>query len=173
MVNMKKFLFVMLAAAMAVSVMASQEDVVKALLPDAGGPAVFKVSADNAAAVQAALGNKMPVRPEYQIYVSKTGVVVIEEQMGKWAVIKLAVLIDPATKTVKKIEIISMNEKRGAGIKQGNFLGQFTGKGAADLIDINTGMRAISGATVSSKAVFIAAKRALVVYGLYAATAGK
>lgn len=165
--NMKKMLFVAMAMVLAVTAMAGQDETVKALLPDSDLKAVvFKVSAENAAAVQAALGNKMPVRLEYQVYTSKTGVVVIEEQMGKWAVIKLAVLIDPATKTVKKIEIISMNEKRGAGIKTAGFLSQFSGKAVADLAELGKGIRAVSGATVSAKAVFIAAKRALVIYGL-------
>jgi Na+-translocating ferredoxin:NAD+ oxidoreductase RnfG subunit len=168
--KMKKFLFTVLAVAMAVSLMASQDDAVKSLLPDSDlKPAIFTLSAADMAAVQAALGNQMPVRAEYQLYVSKTGVVVIEEQMGKWGPIKMAILIDPVAKTVQKIEIISMSEKRGAGITQGNFLGQFYGKTAADIKGIGDGIRAISGATVSSKAVLIAAKRALVVYGLYSA----
>ena len=171
---MKKILFAVLAMALAVSVMASQDDVVKQLLPDANmKPAVFKLTDANIAAVQAALGNKAPVRAEYQIYVSKTGAVVIEEQMGKWGVIKTALLIDPATKKLVNFAIISMSEKRGAPIKSTAFINQFVGKGPADAYDVGNGIKAISGATVSSKAMVITVKRALKVYDLFSAGAKK
>ena len=173
--KMKKILFVVLAMAVAVTVMASKEDVVKQLLPDAvTTPVVFKLTAVDISAVQAALGNKAPVRAEYEIYATKTGAVVIEEQMGKWGVIKSAVLIDAGTKKFKSLGIISMAEKRGQPVKTPMFINQFVGKSAGDAFDIGNGIRAISGATISSKAMVITVKRALVVYGLYlASVAGK
>lgn len=165
---MKKIFLTLAALAFsALAFAGTAEDTVKAMLPDAAAAAsVVKLTAEDIAAVQTALGNKMPVRDTYEIYISKTGVVVIEEQMGKWAPIKLAVLLDAEGKSIVKIEIISMNEKRGQGVKQGTFLNQFSGKAGADLTEIGRGIRAVSGATVSAKAVFIAAKRALVVYGI-------
>ena len=171
---MKKILFVMLAMALAVSVMASKEDVVKQLLPDSDLKAtVFTLTAADIAAVQAALGSKAPVRAEYEIYVSKTGAVVIEEQMGKWGIIKSAVLIDKATKTFKSLAIISMSEKRGAPIKSEMFIKQFAGKGTGDAYDIGNGIKAISGATISSRAMVITVKRALKVYSIFTAGAKK
>ena len=59
-----------------------------------------------------------------------------------------------------------MREKRGQAIKTANFLSQFFGKGEADALEVGKGIRAVSGATVSSRAVTIAAKRALIVYAL-------
>jgi Na+-translocating ferredoxin:NAD+ oxidoreductase RnfG subunit len=165
---MKKVLFVFLAMALVVSVMASQEEVVKQLLPDPGIKAQsLTLTAADVAKVQASLGNKMPVRTAYETYISKTGAVVIEEQMGKWGIIKMAILIDTATKKVKTISIISMQEKRGAGIKNSAFISQFAGKGPGDEYDIGHGIRAISGATISSRAVLIAVKRALIIYDMF------
>ena len=171
---MKKVLFTVIAMVFAVSVMASQEDTVKQLLPDSNLKAsVFTLTAADIAAVQAALGSKAPVRAEYQIYVSKTGAVVIEEQMGKWGIIKSAVLIDAVTKKFKSLAIISMSEKRGAPVKSEAFIKQFAGKGTADTYDIGNGIRAISGATISSRAMVITVKRALKIYELFTAAAKK
>ncbi len=176
---MKKLFAVAVMAAvmlLAVSVMAEdmKTNVVKELLPDSDLKAqVFAVSADLTAAVQAGLANKMPVRTEYEIYTSKTGAVVIEEQMGKWGPIKMGILIDAATKKILSIGYISMSEKRGAGIKQANFVKQFAGKSSADTIEIGKDVRAITGATISSKAVVIAAKRALIIYDAFTAVKAK
>jgi electron transport complex protein RnfG len=170
---MKKVLLAVVALVMAVSlIMAAEmkETVVKDLLPDSDMKAqVFNVSEALVAKVQAGLGNKMPVRPVYEIYVSKTGAVVIEEQMGKWGPIKMAMLIDPLTKKLKSIGYISMSEKRGAGIKQANFVKQFIGKTSADTISVGKDITGISGATISSKAVSIAVKRALIIYEAFTA----
>jgi hypothetical protein len=173
--DMKKIMFAVLAMVLAASLMASQEDTVRELLPDCGlTPAVFNLTAADIAAVQAGLGSQAPVRSSYEIYSSPTGAVVIEEQMGKWGIIKSAVLIDRVTKRFKNLGIISMSEKRGAPVKTPMFINQFTGKGAGDVFDIGNGIMAISGATISSKAMVITVKRALIVYGLYSAvTANK
>ncbi len=168
---MKKILFLMLMLSVAAGVIAAdmKETVVKGLLPDTDLKAVaFEVTDAVTARVQAALNNKMPVSKKYEIYSSKTGAVVIEEQKGKWGPIKMAISIDPATKKIRDIGFISMSEKRGAGIKQPNFIKQFAGKSAADSIETGKDIRAITGATISSKAVAIAAKRALVIYGAFA-----
>lgn len=171
---MKKIMFVVMAIAIAVSVMAAQADVVKQLLPDADLKViVFNLTPENIAAVQAAMGNKMPVRAQYEIYVSKTGAVVIEEQMGKWGIIKTAVLIDPATKKFKYFAIISMAEKRGAGLKTAAFIKQFIGKGRGDSLEIGKGVKAVSGATGSSKAIATTVKRALVIYDIFLAGSKK
>lgn len=165
---MKKFLFVVLAAAIAATAAAGQDDVIKSLLPGSDlKPVIFRMTAEEITAVQSALGCKLPVSGEHEIYSSKEGAVVVTEQLGKWGMIKFAILIDPAGKTVKKIAVISMNEKRGRAITWPNFLGQFTGKGTADLAGFDC-IKAVSGATVSSKAVFLAAKKALLIYGLMA-----
>lgn len=171
---MKKVLVAVVLMLMAVSLLAEDMklNVVKELLPDSDMKAkVFAVDAALVAKVQAGLNNKMPVRPEYEIFTSKTGAVVMEEQMGKWGPIKMAILIDAATKKILSIGYISMSEKRGAGIKQQVFVKQFAGKSAADGIEIGKDIRGITGATISSKAVAIAAKRALIIYQAF--TAGK
>ncbi|MEI7640155.1 MAG: FMN-binding protein [bacterium] len=116
--------------------------------------------------VQTKMGNKGPINKAYEIYTGKGIVVVIEAQMGKWGIIDFAISIDKTAKTIKNIGIIAMREKRGQAIKTANFLSQFFGKGEADALEVGKGIRAVSGATVSSRAVTIAAKRALIVYAL-------
>ena len=174
---MKKFLFSVLAILMAAGLMAASnamsDQIVKELLPDTNlKPQMFAVNATVTAKVQEALGNKLPVRPQYEIYTSKSGAVIIEEQMGKWGIIKMAIAVDTAKK-VSNIGFISMSEKRGAGIKQAFFIKQFVGKTTADSIEIGKGVTALSGATVSSKAVAIAVKRALIIYDAFTAGAKK
>jgi Na+-translocating ferredoxin:NAD+ oxidoreductase RnfG subunit len=167
---MKKILLAVLALVFTVPLMAEglKEQAVKQLLPDSDlKAAVFNLTPADVAAVQAALGNQMPVRPNYEIYASKTGAVVIEEQMGKWGIITSAVLIDPVTKKMRDLVVISMSEKHGVGVKTGNFIGQFVGKGPDDKFDLGNGIIALSGATVSSKAMVITVKRALAVYKLF------
>jgi Na+-translocating ferredoxin:NAD+ oxidoreductase RnfG subunit len=170
---MKKFLFSALALLMAAGLMAASnamsDQIVKEILPDTDlKPQVFAVNATVTAKVQEALGNKQPVRQQYEIYTSKSGAVILEEQMGKWGIIKMAIAVDTAKK-VSNIGFISMSEKRGAGIKQAFFIKQFVGKSISDSIEVGKGITALSGATVSSKAVAIAVKRALIIYDAFLA----
>lgn len=92
--------------------------------------------------------------------------VVVVEQRGRWGIIKLAVAVNKSDKSIKAVEILSMSEKRGAGIKTTAFLNQFISKKAGDDYAISKGIRGITGATISSQAVLNAVKKALAVYGL-------
>lgn len=171
---MKNILFFILliplvVSAMAgVNVMAGKAEVVRELLPDAPAePVVFKLTAENISFVQTAIGSSAAVRDSYEFYISTTGVIVIEEQMGEFGLIKLAVLLDTSGKTVKKIGLFAFDEKRDRRINRDNFLTQFAGKTASELAEFGGSVKAVSGATKSSKAVFMAGKRALAVYGAF------
>lgn len=162
---MKKVMVIVLAMVFATTVFAAEAESVKSLTQEENLKATaVTLTAEQAVKIQTAMGTKQPVKIAYTIYIGKVLAVVIEEQMGKWAPIKLAIAIEKATRKVKGIEIISMQEKRGAAVKTSNFLGQYTGKSVEDAIEPGKDIRAISGATVSSKAVSTAVKRALLVY---------
>ena len=170
---MKKLLAIVLTAVFATAVFAAEADSVKNLTQEEGLKAVeVTLTAEQAEKIQAAMASKQIVKTVYTIYTGKVLDVIIEEQQGKWGKIKVAVAIDKATRKVKGIEVIAMQEKRGAGIKTSSFLGQFTGKSAAEAFEISKDVKAVSGATVSSKAMAIAVKRALIVYN-EAVPAGK
>lgn len=170
---MKKLMAIVLTAVFATAVFAAEADSVKNLTQEDGLKAVeVTLTAEQAAKIQAAMASKQIVKTVYTIYSGKVLDVIIEEQQGKWGKIKVAVAIDKVTRKIKGIEVISMQEKRGAGIKTSNFLGQFTGKSTADAFEVSKDVKAVSGATVSSKAMAIAVKRALIVYN-EAVPAGK
>lgn len=164
-----------LAMVFAAAVIAKQEDIVKGMLPDSDLKAtVVKLNDADVKKIQGILGDDKPVKDSYEIYVSKTGVVVIEKQMGKWGMIDMAIQIDPATKKLVDIQIIlmSMKEKRGLPIKAQPFRKQFKGKGIDDPCSVEKDIVRVTGATISSKAVCVAAKRALAVYDIFLARAG-
>ena len=162
---MKKFLVPFLVLVFGVAVFAAEADSVKSLTKEDGLKATAVTFTEvQTAKIQAAMGTKQPIRTAYSIYVGKEVVVVMEEQQGKWGPIKVAVAIDKATKKVNGIEIVAMMEKRGVAVKTVSFLGQYTGKSTADAVEVGKDIKGISGATISSKAVTIAVKRALLVY---------
>jgi Na+-translocating ferredoxin:NAD+ oxidoreductase RnfG subunit len=170
---MKRLLSAVVIFFMAAALMASydsmRDSVVKELLPDTDMKAqVFNVDAALTEKVQKALGNKQPVSAKYEIYTSKSGGVVIEHQMGKWGMISMAISFDNDGK-VSNIGIITMSEKRGAGIKEHYFIKQFIGKSISDTIELGNGITGLSGATISSRAVVIAVKRALIIYDAFTA----
>lgn len=162
---MKKLLALVLVVVFAAGVFAAEADSVKSLTGEEGLKATaVTLTEAQTAKIQAAMGTKQVVKTAYSIYVGKEVVVVIEEQQGKWAPIKIAVSIVKADRKVKSVEIVSMSEKRGAGVKTSSYLGQYAGKCLLDVLEIGKDIKAVSGATVSSKAVTIAVKRALLVY---------
>jgi Na+-translocating ferredoxin:NAD+ oxidoreductase RnfG subunit len=163
---MKKFLVTVLAVVFSAALLASETDAVKNLTQEEGlKPTAVTLTAAQTAKIQAGMGTKQPVKTAYTFYVGKTETVVIEEQMGKWGPIKFAIAISKADRKVKGIEIFAMQEKRGVAVKLPVFLGQYTGKCTADAVEVGKDIKAVSGATVSSKAVCTAVKRALLVYG--------
>ena len=162
---MKKFLVTVLALVFAAALYATEADSVKNLTQEEGLKAtIVTLTAAQTAKIQAAMGTKQPVKTAYTIYTGKTDVVVIEEQMGKWGPIKFAIDIDKKERKVKAIEIFAMQEKRGVAVKTAGFLKQYVGKSTADALEVGKDIKAVTGATISSKAVTTAVKRALLVY---------
>ncbi len=162
---MKKFMVLVMALVFSAALLAIETESVKNLTQeDSLKATAVTLTAVQTAKIQAAMGTKQPVKTAYAVYIGKTDAVVIEEQMGKWGPIKFAIDIDKKERKVKSIEIFSMQEKRGVAVKTAGFLKQYVGKSTADTLEVGKDIRGVSGATISSKAVTTAVKRALLVY---------
>jgi electron transport complex protein RnfG len=103
----------------------------------------------------------------YTFYSAKSGDAAIETQQGKWGQIQMIILMDAATGKVKNLEVLALSEKRGRPIVMRNFLSQFVGKGMGDTIEVSRTINAVTGATISSRAVAIAVKRAIAVHDIF------
>ncbi|HHY38016.1 MAG TPA: RnfABCDGE type electron transport complex subunit G [Clostridia bacterium] len=90
------------------------------------------------------------------------GIVVVSEAQGYGGPIKMFVATDESG-VVKKAIILSLSETPGLGMKVDDpkFLSQFEGKGPDDAFLVKKDVQAISGATVSSRAVATAVKEAV------------
>ncbi len=170
--KMKKILMIVLAVLFVSAVMATraenQDKIVKELMPATDlKPQVYSLTAADIASVQKVLDSDKPVRDTYQIYVTGKEAVVVEEQMGKWGIIYMAILINTETKKAVDIGFIDMVEKRGVKVKEGYFKNQFKDKSLTDACKVGEDIKGISGATISSKAVCVAVKRALMIYDLF------
>jgi hypothetical protein len=106
-------------------------------------------------------------RSSYLFYVatSATGAVdgyaFIDDEPGQHLPITFAVKISPAG-TVERQEIVAYREARGDEVRDARFRAQFVGKSARDSIRPGDDVVAVSGATISSRAMSVGVKRALV-----------
>lgn len=107
-----------------------------------------------------------PRKPSYTVYTAKTaesidGYAILDEEKGQHLPISFAVRFDPHGKVTRQ-EIVAYRERFGDEIRDPRFREQFVGK------TVNSPMRegeeivAISGATISSRAMVVGVRRALV-----------
>jgi len=92
----------------------------------------------------------------------RVGAAVLIEQRGYGGTIEILVGIDLAG-TIKGMKILNHRETPGlgAGISAPGFLKQFMGKTTKDPIEAKNDIEAITGATISSRAVCVGAMKAL------------
>lgn len=93
----------------------------------------------------------------------KTGVAIMDSQPGKWGPVNYIIAQDMEGK-VQNMAVMVMYEKRGRPIARRSFLKQFFGKGSTDQLKINKDIRAVSGATISSRSAAFAVKKVIVLY---------
>lgn len=93
----------------------------------------------------------------------RIGVAVIEIQPGKWGPVKFIIALDMEGK-VQNLAVMSFVEKRGRPIARRSFLKQFLGKGRKDPIKIRKDIRAITGATISSRSVTFTVRKVIALY---------
>ena len=109
-----------------------------------------------------------PARQSYNFYVATSdgkvdGYAFIDEEMGEHLPITFAVKLSKEG-LVERQEVMVYREPRGDEVRDEHFRKQFVGKSARDSLSINDDIVAISGATISSRAMSAGVKRALVLF---------
>jgi hypothetical protein len=111
-----------------------------------------------------------PEKSSYVVFVARTGAnidgyAVIDEQQGEHLPITFGVRISPA-RTVERFEVLVYREAYGSEVKEPRFSRQFVGKNERDPLRVGDDISAVSGATISSRAMAVGIKRALVLVSL-------
>jgi hypothetical protein len=109
-----------------------------------------------------------PTKASYTFFVATSGgnvdgYALIDEENGEHLPITFAVKLSPAG-VVERQEIVAYREPRGDEVRDERFRRQFVGKSARDPITTNQDIVAISGATISSRAMAVGVKRAVVLF---------
>lgn len=116
-----------------------------------------------------ALGYDLP-KNVYTFYVAKTkdqvdGYALIDEQVGKVLPITFVSKISPQGK-VEQVEIMVYRESHGGEVTSKRFLNQFKQKTLNDEIRLHGNIINVTGATLSSQALVVGVKRALVLWNV-------
>lgn len=109
-----------------------------------------------------------PAKQTYTFYVATSGAKVdgyalIDEEQGEHLPITFAVKLSPEGVVLRQ-EIVCYREARGDEVRAVQFRQQFVGKSAHDPVMTNQDIVAVSGATISSRAMAVGVKRALVLF---------
>jgi len=170
------------AAGLHAAVLFEKAAALKEVFPDAGKiiEKTITISAEAAVKINASLDTSAAVK-EGAVYTLYNGVkagkdmgtAVFESAKGKWGPVEELVLIDSKELKILNIVVTASSEQRGKPVTTKNFLNQFAGKGKADAITVKKDITAISGATISSRAVATGAKRALLVVAESSMDTGK
>ena len=91
----------------------------------------------------------------------KVGVAVIDVQPGRWGPVEFIIAMD-STPKVKRVEVMSYQEKRGRPIARRSYMRQYVGKTTKDPLEVGKDIVGISGATISSRAATFSVTKALV-----------
>lgn len=105
------------------------------------------------------------VRTQYVVYVASTGArcdgyAVFDDEIGQHEPIDLVTFFDPAGR-VTGVEVLAYREPYGDGIRSARFLAQLAGRDASSSFEVD----AVSGATISSRSVARAVRRATIIVG--------
>ena len=130
-----------------------------------------KVEIGGDAALKARLVKRLgylPAKSSYTFYVATTGgkvdgYALFDEENGEHLPISFAVKLT-ATGSVERQEIVCYREARGDEVRDQSFRKQFVGKTTRDPITVDKDIVAISGATISSRAMAVGVKRAAVLF---------
>lgn len=107
-------------------------------------------------------------KDQWTFYLGKSGSKVdgyalIDNEIGKTEPITFLTTLSPKGE-VQSVEILVYREPIGSEIKSENFRRQFVGKKEADPIRIGQDIKNITGATLSSRAVSVGVKRAVLLW---------
>lgn len=128
---------------------------------------VFKPTRAQRAALRKRLGYTL-ARKSYVFYVAKTGddidgYAFIDDEMGQHLPITFAVKLS-RDGVVLRQEVMTYREQRGGEIRDKRFRKQFVGKTVDDPISVNDDIDCVSGATISSRAIAVGVRRAVVLF---------
>lgn len=93
----------------------------------------------------------------------KVGVAIIDKEPGRWGPVKFIIALDLKAK-VKKVRVMSYQEKRGRPIARRSFMRQYVGKTSKSPLTVGRDITGISGATISSRAATFSVTKAIVLY---------
>jgi H+/Na+-translocating ferredoxin:NAD+ oxidoreductase subunit G len=113
------------------------------------------------------LGYTLP-RDSYTFYIATSGshvdgYALIDEEKGEHLPITFAVKLSPDGHVVRQ-EVVVYREARGDEVRDDRFRRQFVGKSARDALQVDQDIVAVSGATISSRAMAVGVKRAVVLF---------
>ena len=91
------------------------------------------------------------------------GYAFIDDEMGQHRPITFAVKLSPAGVVLRE-EVMVYRESHGAEIRSPRFSKQFKGKTVRDSMRPNKDIDSVSGATISSRAITVGVRRALVLF---------
>lgn len=106
----------------------------------------------------------VPAKSSYVVFVARSGAridgyAVIDEEPGQHQPITFGVKLSPKGE-IERTEIMVYREGYGAEVREERFRRQFTGKTAKDPLRLGDDVVAISGATISAKAMASGVRRA-------------
>lgn len=127
----------------------------------------FELSQAQRTRVEGLLGYALK-RAAYTFYVAKTGdhvdgYALLDEENGQHLPISFAVKLSP-TGSVERQEVMVYRERYGDEVRDPRFRQQFVGKTAADPLRPGEEVVAVSGATISSRAMALGVRRCLVLF---------
>ena len=110
-------------------------------------------------------------KDHYPFYVGKTagkidGYAVIDDQVGKVQPITFVTRISPQGQ-VEAVEVMVYRESHGSDVASRRFLNQFKQKGLNSELRLHGDIVNVSGATLSSHALVVGVKRALVLWQIF------
>lgn len=125
----------------------------------------FDLDAALRARIESRLGYPLP-RSRYTIFIATTGAhldgyAIFDDEAGQHLPITFAVKISPEGVVLRQ-EIVAYREARGDEVRDERFKRQFVGKTSRDPLCAGDDIAAISGATISSRAMAVGVKRALI-----------
>lgn len=127
----------------------------------------FELSAAQRSRVEGLLGYVLK-KTSYTLYIAKTGehvdgYAILDEENGQHLPISFAVKLSPSG-AVERQEVMVYRERYGDEVRDPRFRQQFVGKTAADPLRPGEEVIAVSGATISSRAMALGVRRALVLF---------
>lgn len=110
-------------------------------------------------------------KSNYAFYIAKTntkidGYALIDDEVGKVLPITFISKITPDGK-VEQVEIMVYRESHGGEVKSKRFLNQFKSKSYNDELRLHGNITHVAGATLSSRALVVGVRRALVLWNLF------